>query len=165
MTETALALALLAQAPDPELANKMNLFDQFVGHWVMQAKRQPEAGKFVEAKGDISFGWILNGRAMQDVWNLPGWFHGTTVRIYDPETDKWHVLWIEPFHQYYTHLIAKPVGRDIVILGNNKEGRAIRWRYSEITPNSFRWTGEVMTDDGSWYLQSDIAATRPPAAP
>ncbi len=126
MTETALVLALLAQGPDPELASKMNLFGQFEGHWVMQAKLQPEPGKFVSAEGDISFGWILNGRAMQDVWNLPGWFHGTTLRIYDPNKDRWDVIWTEPFNQYYTHLIAKAVGPDIVLLGTNKEGRAIR---------------------------------------
>lgn len=162
MTELALALALLAQAPNPEMADKLQLFGQFAGHWTMQAKLQPEPGKFVEAKGDIHFGWILQGRAMQDVWNLPGWFYGTTLRFYDPDIDGWHVLWNEPIQQYYTHLTAKAVGADIVILGNNKKGRAIRWRYSNIKPDSFRWTGEVLTDSGDWFLQSDIQASRVP---
>jgi hypothetical protein len=159
MTDFMLAAALLAAGPDRDLKEKLKLYGWLIGRWTMQARLQPEPGRFVEAKGDIVFGWILEGRAMQDVWNLPGWFHGTTLRSYDPAIDAWHILWNEPFKQYYTHMIGRADGADIVQLGKNKEGRDIRWRFSEITADAFRWTGEVMTDSG-WYLQSDIAATR-----
>lgn len=118
------------------------------------------ARKFAEADGNIHFGWILKGRAVQDVWDLPGWFYGTTLRIYDPEMDAWHILWNEPVRQYYTHMIGRPEGADIVQLGKNKQGRDIRWSFREITDNSFRWIGEVRTEAGEWFRQSDLAVRR-----
>lgn len=157
---TDLASILLAAEPYPDLAEKLMLYGRLVGNWRMQARLQPEPGVFVEAEGDITFGWVLGGRAIQDVWNLPGWFYGTTLRIYDPGQDAWHILWNEPVRQYYTHMIGRPDAEGIVQLGKNKENRDIRWRFSDVTPNSFRWTGEVLRDDGEWYLQSDIAVRR-----
>lgn len=157
---TDLAKALLADAPFPELREKLQLYGRFEGHWHMHAALQPESGKIVQVEGEIQFGWILNGRAIQDVWNLPGWFYGTTLRIYDPQLDGWHILWNEPVRQYYTHMIGRPEGNNIVQLGSNKRGQDIRWTFSEITADSFRWTGEVKTEDGAWYRESDLAVQR-----
>jgi hypothetical protein len=157
---TDLANTLLAAGPHPDLAEKLMLYGRLVGNWHMQARLQPEPGVFVEAEGHITFGWVLGGRAIQDVWNLPGWFYGTTLRIYDPARDAWHILWNEPVRQYYTHMIGHLEGDGMVQLGKNKENRDIRWCFSDVTPDSFRWTGEVLGDGGDWYMQSDIAVRR-----
>jgi hypothetical protein len=154
-----LSCTLLAAGPYADLADKLMLYGRLIGNWRIKARLQPEPGKFAEAEGDLAFGWILNGRAIQDVWTLPGWWYGTTLRIYDPAIDAWHILWNEPVRQYYTHMIGKPEGADIVQHGKNMTGRDIRWRFSEITTDAFRWTGEVKNDDG-WYLQSDLAIRR-----
>ena len=40
----------------------------------------PAGTKHTE-RGEIHFGWVLEGRAIQDVWILPGFFyHGTTLQ-------------------------------------------------------------------------------------
>jgi len=155
-----LAAALLAAGPFAGHAGKLNLYGRLAGNWAMQARLQPEPGKFVEAAGTIAFGWVLNGRAVQDVWDLPGFFYGTTLRIYDPGIDAWHILWNEPVRQYYTHLVGRDCGEEIVQTGKNKEGRDIRWRFAEMTDASFRWLGEIKNPDGSWFLQSDIRVRR-----
>jgi hypothetical protein len=37
----------------------------------------------------------------------------------------------------------------------------VRWSFTEITPDSFRWTGERSRDDGkTWHLQADFRARR-----
>jgi len=54
-----------------------------------------EHGKH-EARGEIHAGWVLQGRAIQDVWIFPGAFYGTTLRVYDPGLDAWHILWSDP---------------------------------------------------------------------
>src|SRR2546425_5180290 len=49
----------------------------------------------------------LEGRAVQDVWivpsrsarqapgvSAPGILYGTTLRVYDPRSDLWHIIWI-----------------------------------------------------------------------
>ena len=100
-------------------------------------------------QGTIHFGWVLEGRAIQDVWILPGFFHGTTLRIYDPNLDAWHILWSDPLRQYFTRQIGRARGNDIVQEGRNDAGEPTRWRFTDITPNSFRWIGERSLDDGA----------------
>jgi hypothetical protein len=44
------------------------------------------------------------------------------------------------------------------------EGRAsVRWSFSDITPDTFRWRGERSRDgDKSWQLQAEFLARRVP---
>lgn len=156
-----LADALLADGPAPEHADRMGLYGWLVGDWTMDAVIHADDGTRHEAKGTISFGWVLAGRAIQDVWVLPGFFHGTTLRIYDPGLDAWHVLWSDPLKQYYSRQLGRAEGRDIVQDGRLDDGAAIRWRFTEIAGDSFRWLGEHSQDGGaSWRLQADFRAKR-----
>jgi hypothetical protein len=111
--------------------------------------------------GEISFAWVLEGRAIQDVWIVPDFFHGTTLRVYDPATDSWHILWSDPLMQYYNRQIGRPHGADIVQLGKSDDGADTRWSFREITADSFRWLGEVSTDGGAtWRLQAEFQCRR-----
>jgi hypothetical protein len=88
-------------------------------------------------------------------------FYGTTLRIYDPGLDAWHILWSDPLKQFYTRQIGRADGRDIVQEGNAGIGETMRWSFTEITLDSFRWTGERSLDGGaSWQLQGDFRARR-----
>lgn len=101
------------------------------------------------------------GRAIQDVWIFPGAFYGTTLRVYDPGLDAWHILWSDPLKQYYTRQIGRARGQDIVQEGKLEDGTPIRWSFTEITPDSFRWTGKRSDDGGaSWHLQAEFFARR-----
>ena len=54
---------------------------------------------------------------------------------------------------------------DIVQLGKAPDGNLIRWSFSEITPQSFRWRGEVSVDEGAtWRLTVEFFARRASAA-
>ena len=114
---------------------------------------------------------MLEGRAIQDVWILPGVFYGTTLRVYDPGIDAWHILWSDPLRQVYSRQIGRAQGDDIVQYGKNDAGKAVRWSFTQITPDSFRWTGERSRDDGAtdddktddgktWHLQAEFLARR-----
>ena len=59
-----------------------------------------------ETSAEVHFGWVLEGRAIQDVWIAPALragtaaselMHGTTLRVYDPQQDLWQITWIIPF--------------------------------------------------------------------
>jgi hypothetical protein len=114
-----------------------------------------------QGPGEIHFGWVLEGRAVQDVWILPGVFYGTTLRVYDPTIDAWHILWSDPVRQVYTRQIGRAYGDDIVQHGKNDSGEAVRWSFTDITPDSFQWIGERSRDDGNtWQLQADFLARR-----
>jgi hypothetical protein len=153
--------ALHSDGPAPDRADKMSLYGWLIGTWDMDAVIHMDDGAKHNGRGEIHFGWVLEGRAIQDVWSLPGIFYGTTLRIYDPQIDAWHILWSDPLRQFYTRQIGRARGRDIVQDGKDDTGALVRWSFTAITPDSFRWLGERSRDSGaSWQLQAEFSARR-----
>ena len=155
--------ALASRGPAADRADKMRLYGWLIGRWTMDAVVHLDDGGRHQGRGEIYFDWVLEGRAIQDVWILPGIFYGTTLRIYDPTLDAWHILWSDPVRQFYTRQIGRAQGDDIVQFGKNDAGETVRWSFTAITADSFRWTGERSRDDGTtWNLQAEFLARRLP---
>jgi len=153
--------ALHTTGPAPDRVDKMKLYGWLIGRWTMDAIVHRDDGTQRQDVGQIHFGWVLEGRAIQDVWILPGVFYGTTLRVYDPNIDAWHILWSDPVRQFYTRQIGRAQGADIVQIGKNDAGDAVRWSFRDIKPDSFRWLGERSRDDGrNWQLQDEFLARR-----
>jgi len=166
--------ALGADGPAADRAGKMELYGRFVGSWDLDVTQFPEDGTKRQRKGEWHFGWALEGRAIQDVWIVPPRgesrrgdaaanvnSYGTTLRIYDPRIDAWQIQWTDPVTQNFLHMIGRQQGDDIVQLGTRPDGNLMRWSFSEISPDSFRWRGEISADNGaSWRLQVDFSARR-----
>ncbi len=152
---------LPATGPAEDRAAKMDLYGQFIGDWTMDATLYADDGSHRETNGTIHFGWVLEGRAIQDVWILPGVFHVTTLRTYDPNLDAWHILWSDPVKQYFTRQIGRADGPNIVQLGHSDTGEATRWRFVDITSDFFCWLGERSADNGAtWQLQARFLVRR-----
>jgi hypothetical protein len=161
MTPNSFIGALQSSDPASDRADKMKLYGWLIGHWTMDGVVHRDDGTQHRGSGEIHFGWVLEGRAIQDVWILPGVFYGTTLRVYDPGIDAWHILWSDPLRQFYSRQIGRARGNDIVQLGKNDAGETVRWSFAEITPDSFRWSGERSRDDGkTWQLGADFRARR-----
>jgi hypothetical protein len=161
MTGSSFIEALRRGGPAADRADKMSLYGWLIGDWTMDATVHLNDGMQHKGHGEIHFGWVLEGRAIQDVWILPGVFHGTTLRIYDPGIDAWHILWSDPLRQYYARQIGRAAGNDIVQEGRNDAGETIRWSFRQITPSSFRWVGERSADGGAtWQVQAEFFARR-----
>jgi hypothetical protein len=166
--------SLGAQGPSPDRGSKMDLYGWLIGSWDLDVTGFLENGKQRRRPGEWHFGWALEGRAIQDVWIVPPRgaaragdaaanvnSYGTTLRVYDPRIDAWHIQWTDPVTQTYFSMIGRKEGNDIVQLGKSPEGNLIRWSFSEIVPNSFRWRGEVSVDNGAtWRLQVEFLARR-----
>ena len=158
---------LMADAPDPELKEKLILFGQFVGDWKIDAQWIQPDGSTLEGKGEVHFGWVLDGRAIQDVWishkedpprDVPA---GTTIRFYDPKIDAWQCVWIAPPSGTIRTFLARQVGDEIVLEGTTSEGYPERWIYSEITPRSFRWRAVESHDSRkTWKLTEEMSVQR-----
>jgi hypothetical protein len=152
-----------ATGPHRELEEKLALFGQFVGDWDIVEARYPQPdGTEVKRKGEVHFGWILDGRAVQDVWmtvddDANRAVHGTTVRFYDPKIDAWHSIWISPVKGLVQTFIARKVKDEIVLEGKTPDGDPEKWIFSHITPNSFRWRSEETHDHGrTWVLTEEM---------
>jgi hypothetical protein len=166
--------ALGADGPAADRAGKMELYGWLVGSWDLDVTQFPEDGSKRRRNGEWHFGWALEGRAIQDVWIVPPRgelrrgdaaanvnSYGTTLRVYDPIIDAWQVQWTDPVTQNFLRMIGRKQGDDIVQLGARPDGKLIRWSFTEITPNSFRWLGEISADKGAtWRLNVEFSARR-----
>jgi len=156
-----------ANGPAPQLKEKLMLFGQFVGDWDIVLCRvwQPD-GTEVRMHGQVHFGWILEGTAIQDVWmgcregaEKMAMF-GTTIRFYDSKIDAWRSTWLSPLKGLVQAFIGRKVGDEIVLELQNAETPE-KWIFSEITTTSFRWRAEETHDGGkTWLLTEEMHIQR-----
>jgi hypothetical protein len=159
MTASSFADALLADRPAADRAEKMQLYAFLIGRWDMEGVVHRDDGSHNRNRGSIHAGWVLEGRALQDVWSFPDSFQGTTLRVYDPALEAWHILWSDPLKQLYLRQLGRARGADIVQEG--KLGEIFtRWSFVERTADAFHWLGERSTDGASWQLQAEFFARR-----
>jgi hypothetical protein len=165
--------ALHADRPAADRADKLGLYGWLIGRWQADAVYHLDAGATRATPGEIHAGWVLEGRALQDVWIFPardadrpspprpGDFYGTTLRVYDPKLAAWHIVWTDPLNQVYRRQVGRARGNDIVQEGQDESGAAVRWTFTEITPDGFRWLGERSPDGGATFrLLLEIRARR-----
>ena len=169
------AHVLHSPGPDPERREKLALYGWLVGQWQLEVVTTPEDGSTHAGNGEIYAGWVLRGRAIQDVWTIPrladrkpgiaqmpgagNWF-GSTLRLYDPNLDAWRILWCDPATNFFTRQIGRAHGRDILQEGPDPRGGHMRWTFSEIAPDSFRWTAERSLDLNHWRREVLVRARR-----
>ncbi len=156
--------ALQAHGPNEGLREKLQLFGQFVGSWDLTINYFAANGTLIRTvAGEWHFEWVLEGRAIQDVWITPPRSaragtsdegYGTTLRFCDPKIDAWRSTWIGPNKGVVLPFIARQQGSEIVLEGSFEEGVSTRWIFSEITPRSFHWRS-VFSRDGWKTLTLD----------
>ncbi len=162
--------ALQASGPHPEHAKQLMLFGQFVGAWDVDITNVAPDGRKREMKGEWHFGWVLEGRAVMDVWIAPrrvlrstenSYEYGATLRFFDPNIQAWHSTWIGPMNQIVRPFIARQVEDEIILEGSFMSGNLTRWIFSQITPTSFHWRNVVSSDNGAtWIIVQEMAARR-----
>jgi hypothetical protein len=169
-TSAALADALLTADPAADRAGAMMLYGRFVGSWdgtfVVHESSGPR-----ESSCEVHFGWVLEGRAVQDVWIAPARrgraagegdrMYGTTLRVYDPRGDVWHITWIDPVRQMFNRMTGRPVGDDIVQEYRADDGTLCQWMFTEITAHSFHWISRDSVDGGgTWTRRGEFFLRR-----
>lgn len=166
--------ALAAPGRAPEIPEAMDVYGWLIGDWELEVLHY--WGKDVSQRGlrgEVHFGWVLEGRAIQDVWIMPRRadrtgpldkqfnMYGTTLRVWDPTLEAWRITWRNPVRNHDEEQIGRRIGADIVQVGARANGTPTRWMYTEITPDSFRWTGESLAPDGkTWLLEGEFRAKR-----
>jgi hypothetical protein len=159
MMHSSFASALLAASPAADRAGRMGLYAFLVGRWEMDGIIHSGTDRY-EARGEIHAAWVLEGRAIQDVWILPGAFYGSTLRVYDPTLDAWHIFWSDPTKQYFTRQLGRAHGNDIVQEGTNPDGDPLRWKFTRRTHESFHWIGERQTSANGWVTEAEFLARK-----
>jgi hypothetical protein len=164
--------ALAAAGRSGEIPESADLYGWLIGSWELEVRHYWTDVAARGIKGEAHFAWVLEGRAVQDLWIMPRRSdrsgrlddvnsYGTTLRVWDPAIQAWRVTWINPAQNHRVDLIGRRSGRDIVQIGTRPDGTPIRWRFTEISADSFHWIGEALQPDGvTWKLEGDFIATR-----
>ena len=160
-TADALVEALHAPGPAGPYAEELRLFDRFAGSWDTAWSGRDADGRARSARGEAHFGWVLGGRAMQDLWILPRRgergeagapaFHGTWIRFFDPSIGAWRGTWMDPVNGDVLRFVVRPAGDEILMLADAEEPR-LRWRFTEIEADSFSFRAESSADGGATWV-------------
>jgi hypothetical protein len=166
MSEPSFVSALLSPRRSPEIPETSDLYGWLIGSWSLDVRHHGVDVSGRGLTGEAHFAWVLDGRAVQDVWLIhrrapegPR-MYGSTLRAWDAAAGLWRVTWTDPTTGQRDQLVGRLVGEDLIQLGTHASGTPIRWAFRDITPSSFRWTGEVLELDGSWRLEGEFRATR-----
>jgi hypothetical protein len=168
-------LSAPARAADIDAAD--DLYGWLIGSWEMDVMHYRVDLRDAPRRGEIYFGWVLEGRAVQDVWIMrprsehsgdhpasstaTDAMYGTTLRIWDPARRVWRVTYVNPLTGQRDELTGRRVGNHLVQFGTHADGTPIRWNFTGITRDSFRWTGVALAPDGvTWTLEAEFHARR-----
>jgi hypothetical protein len=165
MTTGGLSEALHVDGPAGPYADRLHTYGQFVGSWDITWAGIGPGGRAVTARGELHFGWVLDGRAIQDIWIVPGRdarghdasalaFHGCAVRFYDAGIDAWRCTWIDPLMGRVRRFVGREAGDAIVMLCSEDEPQ-LRWSFTDITRDAFNWRGEISHDGGATFVPDE----------
>ena len=157
-----------------EIPESADAYGWLVGSWDLDVHRY--AGVDVVAqriKCEVHAAWVLEGRAVQDVWIMPRSLdrdaslgktmnmYGTTLRVWDATIQAWRITWRNPAGDHHEEQIGRRSGKDVVQIGTRHDGTPTRWSFTEITSGSFHWLGEALEADGkTWRLEGEFRARR-----
>jgi hypothetical protein len=159
--------SLHAAAPASDRAEKMMLYGQFVGSWDGTVIVHRPNGQRFENSCEVHFGWVLAGRAIQDVWIAPSrttrapgaedGMYGTTLRVYDPKGDQWEITWIDPVRRSFNKMPGRAVGNEIIQEYCDEAGNICQWCFTDIHPDTFHWISRESGDGRlTWNLKTEF---------
>ncbi|CAG4890957.1 hypothetical protein [Paraburkholderia saeva] len=165
--------ALVAHGRAAGISEADDAYGWLAGSWELDVLHYRTDVRAQELKAEAHFAWVLEGRAVQDVWIMPRrngrtpacgadtTMCGTTLRVWDAALHAWRVTYMNPGSGQRDELIGRRVGRDIVQIGAHADGTPIRWNFTDITRDSFHWTGVALEPDGvTWRLEAEFLARR-----
>jgi len=165
---------LAASGRSAEIPGSADAYGWLVGSWELDVLHYWAIDVSAKGlKGEVHAGWVLEGRAVQDVWVMPPRsdrsehldkkmnMYGTTLRVWDPTIEAWRITWRNPAGDHHEEQIGRRSGKDVVQMGVRPDGTPTRWTFTEITPDSFHWLGESLGPEGkTWMLEGEFRARR-----
>jgi hypothetical protein len=93
---------LAAPGRSPHIPEAADAYGWLVGSWDLDVRHYGVDVTALHVQGEAHFGWVLEGRAVQDVWIMPRrsertagldrrGTYGTTLRVWDPPIQGWRV--------------------------------------------------------------------------
>lgn len=160
--------ALKATSPHPSLGDQAQVPGRLVGTWDVEYTTYAKDGKPSLRTGEFIVEWVMDGRALQDLWIV----HPSGTRKerevysdlhwFDAKARTWRSAFVDPEHGSVARFTGGPVGNDRYVLETPDFGTSkTRWSFYDIRSDSFSVRGENSSDDGkTWKLESEYKMKR-----
>ena len=148
--------SLICERKNMAIPEEFDYFGQLIGSWKIDYTDYVDGCGSEVIKGEWHFSWVLEGMAIQDVIILPDYEYGTSLRIYNPDTQAWDVAY------GYTGKIIRLEARkqdDMIVLTYINDERR-KWIFTKIEENRFHWQNVTIKDNGEWHINAEIYAER-----
>ena len=154
---------LKAMGPHPSLGDQAKVFGRLIGTWDVEYADFSTDGKVTHRSGELTFGWVMDGRAVQDFWIVyPSGARKerevyTDLRYYDPKSRTWPSAFIDVEHASVARFTGGAVGDDRIVLDTRDfDDTDTRWSINDIRSDSFVWREEESLDGGkTWRLLAE----------
>lgn len=170
----AMIAALRAAGPHPSLGEHARVLDRLIGTWDVEYMDIAKNGKEIHRSGELLVGWVLDGRAIQDVWIVYPSESGkerevyADVRYFDPKSHTWPAIFIDPHDASFATFTGGAIGDDRIVLDSQDlvAGQTRRWSFTDIRGDSMVFRDDASSDGGkTWTMKSEYHLTRRDAAP
>ena len=138
--------ALLSNGPHAGITH--DLFAPLIGDWTLIVTWFNENGEELrKSDGEWHFARVLDGRAIQDVWVVPGRKSRTETNAYEwgtslrfaQEDGSWRSTWVGPQHGVVHSFIARGINNIITLTTLPGVDPAMRWEFYNICEDKFEW--------------------------
>jgi hypothetical protein len=168
--------ALAASCRSSEISDADDAYGWLVGSWELDVRHYWAVDVSAQGiKGEVHAAWVLEGRAVQDVWIMPRRgersagldknlnMYGTTLRVWDSSIRAWRITWSNPAGNHFEEQIGSRSNNQIIQVGTRPDKTSTRWKFTEITADSFHWIGESLAPNQTiWKLEGEFLAKRVP---
>ena len=170
----AMITALQATGPHPSLGDHARVLGRLVGTWDVEYMDIDKDGKAIHRSGELLVGWIMDGRAIEDLWIVYPSATGedrevyADVRYFDAKSGTWPAIFVDPQIASVATFTGGAVGDNRLVLDSHDlvAGQTRRWSFNDIRPDSLVFRDEASSDHGTtWTLKSEYHMKRRGAAP
>ena len=140
----------------------LSKIDFFIGTWDLETTDIQPDGSFKKGKARSEVKYILDGYAMQDNYLILNSsdeivFRGTSIRSYNPRTDKFQIVWIMPGYKGITDIQAEWKEGKLISTGKGYDyaGEFLeRFEYYDIKKNSYSFKMDRSYDGGETWIEN-----------
>lgn len=169
----AMITALRATGPHPSLGDHASVLGRLVGSWDVEYMDISKDGKEIHRSGELLVGWVMDGRAIEDLWVVYPLEAGkdrevyADVRYFDPKSGTWPAVFIDPQIASVATFTGGAVGENRIVLDSQDliPGQTRRWSFNDIRNDSLVFRDAASSDGGkTWKLKSEYHMKRRDAA-
>jgi hypothetical protein len=155
--------ALIASGPHTSLGDQAKVLEQLVGTWDVEYRDIQKDGREKHRTGQFIMAWVLDGRAIQDVWIVDPTEDRAEREVYaaiqyfDLKSHSWPTVFIDPEHASTAKFTGGASLEGRMVLQTSDLGRPQnRWSFTATGPDSVVFRDEFSSDGGeTWKLLSE----------